>query len=290
MWQFIDVHGFIITGIYFVIMLFESSSSGALARTSPPVSCKHGTRYWLHYVMFHLLVQPMGFMATTHCNRSLYFTVVLVLRSLGDSYWDCHVARSCELLSWYRTNLRWQAIGQIDSFPTMFSFLAFLVVHVTLIVMTGFARNMNHIVLGIDDQGHLGMDPGFRWYRRGRRLVDRGALHLVEPTAWIAARAQVRDLSDAASDAESPEPAAEVFRGGNLAVLLAERENAGPGRLEGPGGKLASSTSGSRWEALSKGLLSFPSPTLNGWVRPNTSPCIIAFRDGAVSRSGAAFQ
>jgi len=43
----------------------------------------------------------------------------------------------------------------------MFSFLAFLVVHVTLIVMTGVARNMNHIVLGTDDQTHLGMYLGF---------------------------------------------------------------------------------------------------------------------------------
>jgi len=43
----------------------------------------------------------------------------------------------------------------------MLSFLAFLVVHVTLVVMTGFARNMNHIVLGTDDQGRLGMYLGF---------------------------------------------------------------------------------------------------------------------------------
>ena len=43
----------------------------------------------------------------------------------------------------------------------MLSFLAFIVVHVTLVVMTGFARNMNHIVLGTDDQGHLGMYLGF---------------------------------------------------------------------------------------------------------------------------------
>jgi DMSO/TMAO reductase YedYZ molybdopterin-dependent catalytic subunit len=43
----------------------------------------------------------------------------------------------------------------------MLSFLAFLIVHITLVVMTGFARNMNHIVLGTDDQSHLGMWLGF---------------------------------------------------------------------------------------------------------------------------------
>jgi DMSO/TMAO reductase YedYZ molybdopterin-dependent catalytic subunit len=43
----------------------------------------------------------------------------------------------------------------------MLSFLAFLVVHITLVVMTGFARNMNHIVLGTNDEGRLGIWLGF---------------------------------------------------------------------------------------------------------------------------------
>jgi len=43
----------------------------------------------------------------------------------------------------------------------MLSFLAFLVVHITLVVMTGFARNMNHIVMGTDDQQPAGMYWGF---------------------------------------------------------------------------------------------------------------------------------
>jgi DMSO/TMAO reductase YedYZ molybdopterin-dependent catalytic subunit len=43
----------------------------------------------------------------------------------------------------------------------MLSFFAFIVVHVTLIEMTGFARNMNHIVLGTNDQGNRGITLGF---------------------------------------------------------------------------------------------------------------------------------
>jgi len=42
----------------------------------------------------------------------------------------------------------------------MLSFLAFLVVHVTLVAMTGFVRNMNHIVLGTDEQTNMGMFLG----------------------------------------------------------------------------------------------------------------------------------
>jgi DMSO/TMAO reductase YedYZ molybdopterin-dependent catalytic subunit len=43
----------------------------------------------------------------------------------------------------------------------MLGFLGFLAVHVTLVVMTGFARNMNHIVMGTDDERSIGMVLGF---------------------------------------------------------------------------------------------------------------------------------
>ncbi len=57
--------------------------------------------------------------------------------------------------------LRRQAIGALHPLPHDAQFLAFLVVHVTLVVMTGFVRNMNHIVLGTNDLGRLGMMLGF---------------------------------------------------------------------------------------------------------------------------------
>ena len=39
----------------------------------------------------------------------------------------------------------------------MLSFLGFIVVHVGLVIVTGFVRNMNHIVMGTDDQKTIGM-------------------------------------------------------------------------------------------------------------------------------------
>jgi len=42
-------------------------------------------------------------------------------------------------------------------FLTMLGFLAFLIVHVTLVVMTGFVRNMDHIVMGTDDYRSSGV-------------------------------------------------------------------------------------------------------------------------------------
>jgi DMSO/TMAO reductase YedYZ molybdopterin-dependent catalytic subunit len=46
-------------------------------------------------------------------------------------------------------------------FVAMLGYVVFIIVHVTLVAMTGFMRNMNHIVVGTDDRGPLGMILGF---------------------------------------------------------------------------------------------------------------------------------
>jgi sulfoxide reductase catalytic subunit YedY len=69
-WHFINVHGFIITGVFFVVMLFDTeqwrrlvptSSAGALCRPGTP-GCTTQP--------FICLRSPTGFTATTRCSRS----------------------------------------------------------------------------------------------------------------------------------------------------------------------------------------------------------------------------
>ena len=62
---------------------------------------------------------------------------------------------------WYARIFGGRQAARSIHFLTMLGFLAFLVVHVTLIAMTGFARNMNHIVMGTDDRNPVGMYLGF---------------------------------------------------------------------------------------------------------------------------------
>ena len=42
----------------------------------------------------------------------------------------------------------------------MLGFVLFLVIHVTMVALTGLSRNMNHIVLGSDDTRSLGLVLG----------------------------------------------------------------------------------------------------------------------------------
>jgi DMSO/TMAO reductase YedYZ molybdopterin-dependent catalytic subunit len=60
----------------------------------------------------------------------------------------------------------------------MFAFVVFLVVHVAMVASTGFARNMNHIVLGSDDTSLNGVYLG---------LVGVGVIVAVNASAnWVA--------------------------------------------------------------------------------------------------------
>src|SRR5579883_245676 len=82
--------------------------------------------------------------------------------------------------------------------------------------------------------GHRRSEPcrnvlGIHWNRCRRTLMDRGALHFLEPSAGSATCPEVGDVSNAASYAEPALATAEVCGGGNLSVFLAERKDAAPG-------------------------------------------------------------
>ena len=159
-WRFIDVHGFIITGILFVIMLFDTEQWRRIVPTSPLVLLQ-AWNTWVHYATFHLPAEPNGFYGYNALQQIAYFTVVFVFGPLAILTGIAMSPAVVNRFPWYARIFGGRQSARSLHFVTMFSFLAFLVVHVTLIVMTGFARNMNHIVLGTDDQRHLGMYLGF---------------------------------------------------------------------------------------------------------------------------------
>ena len=114
-WHFIDVHGFIVTGIFLSSCSSTPSSGGALCRLRRSFSCRHGTR---GCTMRHFICHRnrTGFMATTHCNRSPISPSSLS-SAPGDPYRDRHVAGGGESLSLVCADLWRQAIGPIHPLP-----------------------------------------------------------------------------------------------------------------------------------------------------------------------------
>ena len=159
-WHFIDVHGFILTGIVFVVLLFISEQWRRIVPTSPLV-VSQAWDTWVHYATLHMPAEPNGFFGYNALQQIAYFTVVFIFGPLAIATGIAMSPGVVNHFPWYARLFGGRQSARSVHFLTMFSFLAFLVVHVTLIVMTGFARNMNHIVMGTDDCRPLGMYLGF---------------------------------------------------------------------------------------------------------------------------------
>src|SRR5207253_1328566 len=104
-----------------------------------------------------------------------YFTVIFVFGPLAVLTGIAMSPAVVNRFSWYARIFGGRQSARSIHFLTMLSFLAFLVVHVTLIVMTGLARNMNHIVMGTDDWRRMA-EHGFQDFRlRVSGLVENPA-------------------------------------------------------------------------------------------------------------------
>lgn len=159
-WHFIDVHGFIVTGLFFVAMLFDTEQWRRLVPTSSVVLLQ-AWNTWVHYATFNLPPEPNGFYGYNALQQIAYFAVVFVFGPVAILTGIAMSPAVVNRFPRYAKLFGGRQSARSIHFITMLSFFAFIVVHVTLISMTGFRRNMNHIVMGTDDQRIIGMILGF---------------------------------------------------------------------------------------------------------------------------------
>jgi DMSO/TMAO reductase YedYZ molybdopterin-dependent catalytic subunit/thiosulfate reductase cytochrome b subunit len=159
-WHFINVHGFIITGIIFYAMLFATNQWRRIVPTSFAV-LPHAWYTWVHYSTFHLPPEPNGFYHYNALQLLAYFAVVFILGPLAILTGVAMSPAVVNRFPWYARLFGGRQSARSIHFLTMLSFAGFIVVHVSLVAATGFARNMNHIVLGVDNLRPLGMILGF---------------------------------------------------------------------------------------------------------------------------------
>lgn len=159
-WHFINVHGFILTGVCYYAFLFATGHWRRLTPLSPDI-VGHAWANWVHYATFHLPPEPNGFYAYNALQQIAYFVVVFGLGPLAILTGLAMSPAVVNHFRWYARLFGGRQSARSIHFLTMLSFLGFIVVHVTLVALTGFMRNMNHIVLGVDDLYSGGMLLGF---------------------------------------------------------------------------------------------------------------------------------
>ena len=155
-WHFITVHGFILTGIIFAVLLFTTEQWRRIVPTSWHV-IEQAWAVWVHYATLHMPPEPNGFYGYNALQQIAYFSVVFVF---GPMAILTGIAMSPAVVNTFPAYARMfggrQSARSIH-FLNMLGFVGFIVVHVTLVAMTGFVRNMNHIVMGTDDPNLRGV-------------------------------------------------------------------------------------------------------------------------------------
>jgi DMSO/TMAO reductase YedYZ molybdopterin-dependent catalytic subunit/thiosulfate reductase cytochrome b subunit len=160
-WHFINVHGFIITGFIFVGLLLSSEQWRRIVPTSSTVLLQ-GWNVWVHYATLNLPPEPNGFYGYNALQQIAYFAVVFVMGPLAILTGIAMSPAIVNRFPWYAKLFGGRQSARSIHFLNMLGFVGFIIVHVTLIVMTGFVRNMNHIVTGTDNPfNYAGVIWGF---------------------------------------------------------------------------------------------------------------------------------
>ena len=158
-WHFLSVIFWGANGLIFVVLLFGTSQWKRLVPTSWQ-TVPDAWAVFVHYATFHLPAEPNGFYEYNALQKLSYFGVVFILAPLamvsGPSMSPAFTAQ----FTWYPKLPGNRQIGRSLHFLVMCAFVVFTIVHVAMVAITGFARNMNHIVLGTDDTSPLGMYVG----------------------------------------------------------------------------------------------------------------------------------
>lgn len=193
-WHFLSVLFWVGNGLAFVVLFFGTGQWRRLVPTSWQV-VPDAWAVWVHYATLHLPPEPNGFHQYNALQQLAYFGVVFVLAPLAILTGPSMSPALTSRFAWYPRLPGNRQVGRSLHFMVMCAFVLFLLGHVTMIAITGFVRNMNHIVMGTDDTRMAGVYLGLagvgvivavnalahRLAWRRPRLVQRVAGAIVTP-------------------------------------------------------------------------------------------------------------
>lgn len=158
-WHFLSVLFWVLNGVIYVALLFATPHWKRLVPTSWDI-VPDAWAVFVHYATLHLPPEPNGFYSYNALQQLSYFLVVFVLAPLailtGPSMSPALTAR----FGWYPKLPGNRQIGRSLHGLVMVAFVCFIIAHVTMVALTGFTRNMNHIVMGTDTTDPIGIYLG----------------------------------------------------------------------------------------------------------------------------------
>ncbi|KIA95823.1 hypothetical protein OC25_04535 [Pedobacter kyungheensis] len=162
-WHFINVPFFLLNGVIFIVLLFSTDQWRKLVPTSWSI-IPDSWSVFVHYATFNMPVEPNGFYQYNALQQVSYFAVVFLLAPIAMLSGMAMSPAIENRFHWFPKIFINRQGARSVHFLVMLAYLAFLVVHVAMVVATGLVRNMNHIVNGTDsetDQTGLYFGIGF---------------------------------------------------------------------------------------------------------------------------------
>jgi thiosulfate reductase cytochrome b subunit len=193
-WHFLSVLFWVGNGLVFVALLFATGQWKRLVPNSWQI-VPDAWAVFVHYATLHLPPEPNSFYHYNALQQLVYFGVVFILAPLAILTGPSMSPALTNRFKWYPQLPGNRQIGRSLHFLVMCAFVIFLIGHVTLVALTGFVRNMNHIVVGTDDTSLTGVYVG---------LLGLGVIVVVNALAnWLAWR-QPRLVQHAAKAIVTP--------------------------------------------------------------------------------------
>jgi sulfoxide reductase catalytic subunit YedY len=158
-WHFLTDYGFVAVGIIYIGMLIFSGQWPRLIPTSW-VIVPDAWSTFVQYATLHVPIEPNGFFAYNALQQLSYFAVVFVMAPLSILTGIAMSPAIDNAFPWYPRLFGGRQSGRSIHFLLLCGFIAFTIVHVSLVLLTGAQRNFNHIVLGTDGAGSLGLVLG----------------------------------------------------------------------------------------------------------------------------------
>lgn len=159
-WHFITVPFFLLNGVVFTVLLFYTNQWKRLV----PVSWQIIPGSWnvfVHYATFHMPVEPNGFYHFNALQQISYFGVVFLLAPIAMLSGMSMSPAIENRFHWLPKLFGNRQGARSVHFLVMLAYLAFIIIHVSLVVATGLTRNMNHITVNTDSViSHAGLYIG----------------------------------------------------------------------------------------------------------------------------------
>ena len=149
-WHFLTVPFFVLNGAVFIFLLFYTNQWERLV----PISWQIVPDSWnvfVHYSTFNFPIEPNGFYHYNALQQLAYFGTIFILAPLAMLTGLAMSPAIENRFHWYPKLFGNRQSARSIHFLVLIAFSVFIIIHVSLIAVTGLVRNMNHVVMGTDN-------------------------------------------------------------------------------------------------------------------------------------------